>query len=719
MHKIIRLINRWTSPVRYTTNDGITYWQERVLLNLLLVAVILGLITYIPSFALSIKEKLWSIAVIDTFIYLFILYLFLNRRLSYQFRAMSIPVISYLLGMVLITTLGPFGAGPVWLFFFPIITGVLLGYKLALGALMINVVTIIGIGFLIHNHLTDLLVTFNFKAWHLASENPLGKWVVICLNFMLLNVIATLSVTSILKGLQKSITDLALSEKRYKQIFENILDVYFETSIEGIVLEVSPSVERISQYSQKDLIGQSLFDIYANPDQREETIKLLIEKGYVNDLEIHLKNKDGKVHFCSVNAQLLKDRYGKPDRIIGIFRDISSQKAMAKERKELEERLNRSKKMEALGLLAGGVAHDLNNILSGIVTYPEVLAMDLEEDDPLKKSLRVIQSSGNRASEIVQDLLTLSRRGVITRETLNLNSLVFNFISTPEYKKILSFHPGTFIEKKIDAPNPFLKGSPVHLQKTLMNLISNAAEAQPDGGKISIHTENRHLSKPLKGYDQVETGDYLVLSVKDSGTGIIPEDLKRIFEPFFTKKVMGRSGTGLGMAVVWGTVQDHDGYIDIISNENIGTTFDLYFPVSVDQTVKDSKPFSLEDYVGNGEKILIVDDILEQREIAGLALERLGYQTVSLENGETAVEYLKKNDADLVILDMIMEPGIDGHETYERILEFKPYQKAIIASGFSQTDQVKDTIKLGAGHYLKKPYSIEKIGIAVKKELGN
>jgi len=228
--------------------------------------------------------------------------------------------------------------------------------------------------------------------------------------------------------------------------------------------------------------------------------------------------------------------------------------------------------------LAGGVAHDLNNILSGIVTYPELLAMNLDKDDPLKKSLGIIQSSGYRAAEIVQDLLTLSRRGVITREVLNLNDLVSNFLLTPEYKKILSFHPNIFVEKQIDAATPFLKGSSVHLQKTLMNLISNAAEAQPDGGIIRIKTQNRLLNNPIKGYDQVEAGNYVVLSVKDNGIGIDPEDLKRIFEPFFTKKIMGRSGTGLGMSVVWGTVQDHEGYIDIISNADKGTTFDLYFP---------------------------------------------------------------------------------------------------------------------------------------------
>ncbi|MCK5162454.1 MAG: PAS domain S-box protein, partial [Desulfobacula sp.] len=343
--KIISFFNQLTTPARLTIKDGITYWQEKVLLTLLLVTVALGLIAYIPSFALSIKEGLWIIAVIDTFMYIFILFLFLKPNLSFTFRATSIPLISYLLGMVLIITLGPFGAGPVWLFFFPVITGVLLGYKMAFTALIINALTITGLGFLINFGLADLLVVFNFKAWHLASDNPLEKWIVISLNFMLLNIVATLSVTTILNGLQRSMMEVAKSEKKHRRIFDNILDVYFETSLDGIILEVSPSIERISQYSQKELKGKSLFDIYKEPDQRDETIKYLIENGHLKGHEIHLLNKDGKVHFCSVNARLLKDKDGNPERIIGIFRDISDQKAMEKEKIELEARLNRSRKM--------------------------------------------------------------------------------------------------------------------------------------------------------------------------------------------------------------------------------------------------------------------------------------------------------------------------------------------------------------------------------------
>ena len=192
--------------------------------------------------------------------------------------------------------------------------------------------------------------------------------------------------------------------------------------------------------------------------------------------------------------------------------------------------------------------------------------------------------------------------------------------------------------------------------------------------------------------------------------------MERIFEPFYTKKVMGRSGTGLGMSVVWGTVKDHKGYVDVQSSEGKGTTFILYFPVTREKSASNEALLSIENYMGN-EKILIVDDVEEQRDIASGMLKKLGYSVTSVSSGEEAVEYMKDNSADMLVLDMIMDPGIDGLETYKRILESHPGQRAIIASGFSETERVKKAQRLGAGAYVKKPYLLEKIGMAVRIEL--
>ena len=239
------------------------------------------------------------------------------------------------------------------------------------------------------------------------------------------------------------------------------------------------------------------------------------------------------------------------------------------------------------------------------------------------------------------------------------------------------------------------------------------------GGDIIISTESRYIDRPIKGYDNIKEGDYAVLTVSDTGEGIPAGNLERIFEPFFTKKIMGKNGTGLGMAVVWGTVKDHHGYIDVQSTEGKGTTFTLYFPVTRKEIGRNERSLPIEKYMGKGESVLVVDDIADQQDIASRILNKLGYLVTSVSSGEKALDYMKDHSADLLVLDMIMDPGMDGFETYKRILKLHPNQKAIIASGFSASDRVKKVQEIGAGAYIKKPYTFEKIGIAVKTELDN
>ena len=373
--------------------------------------------------------------------------------------------------------------------------------------------------------------------------------------------------------------------------------------------------------------------------------------------------------------------------------------------------------MEAIGTLAGGVAHDLNNILSGIVSYPGLLLMDIPQDSPLRKPLLTIQKSGERAAAIVQDLLTLARRGVVVTEMVNINSIAYEYLKSPEYENLQINHPEVRVKTNLDTNLLNILGSPVHLSKTIMNLVSNAAEAISDSGEIFISTENQYIDTSINSFDEVKEGDYVTLSVSDTGIGISSQNLERIFEPFYTKKVMGKSGTGLGMAVVWGTVKDHKGYIDVKSTEDQGSKFTLYFPAVRQELPSEKSVLSFEDFMGKGESILIVDDVKDQREIVSAMLKKLGYSVATVSSGEEAVEFMKNNSADLLLLDMIMEPGIDGLDTYKKIIELNPGQKAIIVSGFSETERVKEARRLGVRSYIQKPYLIETIGQVVRAEL--
>ena len=398
-------------------------------------------------------------------------------------------------------------------------------------------------------------------------------------------------------------------------------------------------------------------------------------------------------------------------------KEMDERQQTYKENRALEKRLERSQKMETLGLLAGGVAHDLNNVLSGIVSYPDLLLMDIFPGHPMYNPIMTIKASGQKAGAIVQDLLTLTRRGVVCNDVVNLNTIISEYCSSPENQELMQFHSNVVMVTHLEKKLPNIMGSPMHLKKTLMNLISNAAEAQPDGGTICISTYNRYVDQPILGYQRIKKGNYAVLEVKDNGMGISESDQERIFEPFYTKKIMGRSGTGLGMAVVWGTIQDHHGFINIKSKINRGTIFELFFPASQAPRIEDDKMSSPSFHMGNHETILVIDDMKEQTEMAVLILEKLGYTPISVNSGEEAVAYLQNHCVDLIILDMIMPPGMDGLDTYQKIIEIHPNQKAIIVSGFAENERVKTMQSLGAGAYIKKPYTIEILGQAIQTTL--
>lgn len=404
------------------------------------------------------------------------------------------------------------------------------------------------------------------------------------------------------------------------------------------------------------------------------------------------------------------------DRTRELVRSNEQLKKEVAERKIIQGQLARAQRMEAIGTLAAGVAHDLNNILSGIVSYPELLLMRISKEHELYGPLCTIQASGKKAAAIVQDLLTLSRRGVTAMEVVNLEKVLDEYLDSPECRKMLDLHPHVKIVKDLKPGIMQIMGSELHLGKTIMNLVINAAEAMRAPGEVVVRLENCYLDTPVPGYGKVNEGYYVLLTVRDTGQGIDEEDLEFIFEPFYTKKKMGLSGTGLGMTVVWGTVQDHKGYINVVSRPGEGTIFSLYFPATMEEK-KDIPVIDGELYRGQGESILVVDDVEEQRLIATDILKELGYNAVAVSSGEEAVIYVQQNNVDLLILDMIMDPGIDGLETYRRVLQHRPRQRAIIASGYTDFARIKEARKLGLIIYLRKPYTMSNISRVVREEL--
>lgn len=516
------------------------------------------------------------------------------------------------------------------------------------------------------------------------------------------------------------------SQRRLADIIDFLPDATLIIDKDGKIIAWNRAMETMTGIKKENMLGKgnyeyslplygerrpTLIDLVLHPDRETEKKYTAIQR--VGDIlfgeTFAPKLPHGDAHI-SATASVLRNEKGEVAAAIECIRDNT-------ERKKLEEHLKRAEKMESLGTLAGGVAHDLNNVLGVLVGYSELIREELPVKSSLRRYADSLLQSSMKAAAIIQDLLTLARRGVNISEIVDLNRLVFDYLRSPEFEKLKSYHPQVKIWTELEDGLLNVKGSPIHLIKTIMNLVSNAAESISDRGEITIKTANRYLDKPIHGYDRMQEGDYALLIVSDTGIGISANDLSKIFEPFYTKKVMGRSGTGLGLAVVWGTVMDHNGYIDVQSEEGKGTTFTLYFPVTREEPAKIEKSIPVNAYRSKGESILVIDDVREQRELAMNMLARLGYQAAAAAGGEEAIEYLKKEKADLIVLDMIMDPGIDGMETYRRIVEIHPGQKAIIVSGFSETDRVRKAQEMGAGAFVRKPYILEKIGLAVREEL--
>ena len=521
--------------------------------------------------------------------------------------------------------------------------------------------------------------------------------------------------------------ELSASENRYRFLAEKVTDIIWILRLDTLTFDyVSPSVQKIRGFTPEEAMALELTQTLS--PKSLDMVGRLLEQELAADtvpgsdpnrsraLELENSCKNGGYVWVEATVCFIRDPEGRPTGILGVTRDISERKAAEQKAADLTAQLHRAQNMEALGNLAAGVAHDLNNLLSGMVSMPEIILLELPQDSPLRKMVSIIQQSGEKAATIVQDLLTLARRNVTTIKTIRLNQIIDEYLASPEYQALMNHHPTVRIGSDLSADLLNIKGSAVHFLKMIMNLVSNSAEAMPTGGRITLNTRNIYLDQARSGYELIPAGEYVVLTVTDEGVGIAVDALKRIFDPFFTKKKMGRSGSGLGMTIVWATVKDYGGYVDLESTEGVGTWFTFYFPITREGHPEAIERVVMDDYLGN-ETILIIDDMEDQRYIATQMLSKLGYTVKSAASGEEAVAWLRTNQVDLLILDMIMDPGIDGLETYRLIITHRPGQKAIVVSGYAESDRVQELLRLGAGSYLRKPYSMEKLGLAVRREL--
>jgi len=506
--------------------------------------------------------------------------------------------------------------------------------------------------------------------------------------------------------------------KASEQRFKTLSDASWEGILihdKGIIIEANKQFFEIFGHQKHDLTGISILEIIFTKDSYKK-IQRRIHEGLIGSHEATGIKKDGSEFPLETRSNYIEYN-GQQARVCAV-RDLTEQKKSEQEKLKLQMKLAKASKMEALGLMAGSVAHDLNNILAGIVSFPEVMLMEMAPTNKHREAIKGIQDAGKRAASVVSDLITIARGTMTPKTVKNPNSIITEHLSSIEHQDYISRYPGVSITTYLDASLLNMQCSEMHIKKILMNLLGNAMEALVNGGSIDISTENIHLPEPVTAYEKIAAGEYVKIAVSDNGSGIPLKDIEHIFEPFYSKKVMGKSGTGLGLAIVWNRIHDHDGFVNVKSGP-AGTTFELYIPSTTDQEAFDNPAISLNSLRGNEEVILVVDDQKSQCLIACNLLKNIGYRTIHVTNGKEALDVCRKSPVDIVLLDMVLENGMNGRETYEQMLRINPTQKAIVVSGFPGNDELGKIQALGISHFVSKPYTIEQLAIAVKQSLRN
>ncbi len=504
---------------------------------------------------------------------------------------------------------------------------------------------------------------------------------------------------------------LARERERLAVTLSSIGDAVIATDTQGEIVLFNKMAERLTGYNEQEAIGRPLHEAFRiiDAETREELpnpVEKLVDSGRVSGFsrETLLISKNGTELVIDDSGAPIREPSGKIIGVVLVFRDVT-------ETRRLRDMAMRAQRLETAGRIAGQVAHDFNNLLAPLMAYPEFIREALPEGDEARGFVDKIESAAEQIADINQQLLTLGRRGHYTVAPFSLNDTV------REVVKQLSPVPSNLaLDIELAEDLMPVRGGSAQVFRAVSNLVSNARDAMQDIGRLHIRTENFYLENMVGVHGPIPVGEYVKLTVTDTGPGLPDGMITRIFEPFFTTKTVDRRrGSGLGLSIVHAVMEDHNGYIDVKSWPGHGTSFFLYFPAVRDSVVGDQEDD--DSIVGGNEKIVVVDDDPFQREVTITLLEKLGYEAVAVEGGEKAVDLLKSDSCDLLILDMIMPGGIDGAETYEQILAFHPGQKAVIVSGYAESERVQHAIGLGAGAFVRKPLTMKSLALAVRREL--
>lgn len=515
------------------------------------------------------------------------------------------------------------------------------------------------------------------------------------------------------KRAEKALQD---SEEKFSRAFKTAPYAITITGIDdGRFLEVNDAFAQISGYTRQEALTNSSIglEIWVNPGDRQRVIEDLKAGHAVMAREYPFRTKNGEIITGLFSAQTITFNNGF--FILSSINDITERKIMEEERRRLEEQLRQSQKLESIGTLAGGVAHDFNNILSAIIGYTELTLDDLPKESSVRDNLDQVLKSSWRARNLVSQLLAFSRKQVLEMKTFTFNDLI------KQNQSMLTRIIGEDIELNIHlaADAGFIRADFNQIEQVLLNLVANARDAMPDGGKLTMETKNVYLdTEYTTKHTEVEPGSYVMLAVSDNGQGIDRQNIEKIFEPFFTTKETGK-GTGMGLATVHGIVKQHGGTIYVYSELGHGTTFKVYLPRVEHKPELIIEREEISDLVGGTETILVVEDEDVVREFVVKTLEKLGYDVLKAENGPDALSLMREGDCsvDLLLTDVIM-PRMNGKEVFERLSKDNPSLKVLYISGYTDNVIAHHGVLDEGVAFLQKPLSISALANKIRQVLG-
>lgn len=493
---------------------------------------------------------------------------------------------------------------------------------------------------------------------------------------------------------------LQVRENEYRKTFEKIEEGYYEADLAGNFIFFNDSTCRILGYPRNELMGMNYRE-YMDEDTAKKAYQVFsavysrIDRS--RTIEVETIKEDATRKFIELSISLIIDRNGDPSGFRGIVKDIT-------ERKRMERHLLETQKMEAIGTLAGGIAHDFNNILAAIMGYASYLGKKASKGDIFHQGLEVIERSSVRAAGLTSQLLAYSRKGKIEEKPINMNDVVKNVYDTISGTLNIPIK----IDLKTEGDLKEVKGDGAQLNQVVMNIVTNAREAMPEGGTLEIQTFMENIPEGIeKDEIELEPGEYVCIRFADTGKGMDDDTKNRIFEPYFSTKE-DKTSTGLGMSVVYGIVKGHGGHIDVKSALNEGTEITICLPSS--EAEEEAHEKDVGEVRGGTETILVIDDEKYLLSITGELLRDAGYVVYTSSSGKSGLETFKEklDSIDLVILDIIMT-YMDGKEVLERMLEIDSGVKVLLTSGYSEEDQHKDLLKMGASGFIGKPFVTDRL----------